>query len=387
MRQPDATVVATFAQHTDALRAVERLSSAGISSQAITLRQTQSALLESFLPEGQRSGNSTVEVRGRQSAAAAGPILRASGAREVQGDLEMQTPTSVKTQTPNHEITDAKARIEAACIDMNQTIVAIEDRLNPQAVKARVKHAVKEATVGQVERKIDEVRHNINDRSGGVMERIRQNPMPAALAGIGLTWLFMSKKAGGSSQRQYYRPGSAYQPGYGYDGRNYQSQPGGIAQAPGRVADKAGEVAGQMGSTIADTAGQVGSTIGDTAGMVGSTVGDTAAHVGQTVGSAADGVRSTTSQLASQAGHQVKRVQTNLQRSMEENPLPVGLAVLGLGAMVAMMVPKTSTEDRLLGETRDRLADTAQDVTEKVSRVAQRAGAAAQEEAHKQSLA
>lgn len=109
--------------------------------------------------------------------------------------------------------------------------------------------------------------------------------------------------------------------------------------------------------------------------------------MGDTVGAAGEQVRYTTGQWVSQAGQQAQRIQGSLSRTMEENPLPVGIAVLGLGALVAALMPKTSAEEQILGETRDRLMDKAQEVGQKVGRVAERAGAAAKDEAQSQNLA
>ncbi|HEY0492958.1 MAG TPA: hypothetical protein VGD57_05785 [Candidatus Dormibacteraeota bacterium] len=278
--------------------------------------------------------------------------------------------------TATSEISSAKAEIDAAAIDLNRTITAIQDRLNPDAVKARAKHAIKEATVGRVERSIGDVNMRIGGSGEGLMERIKQNPMPAALTGIGLTWLFLSK-------RPMRYTTSAYQPSrYGLP-----RQGGGIGQAAGDLAGQAGNVAQQVGGTIGETANQVTGTIGDTATQVGSAVGETATQVGDRVSAAGDQVRYTTGQLVSQAGQRAQRLQGTLSRTMEENPLPVGIAVLGLGALVAALVPKTAAEDQVLGETRDRLMDKAQEVGQKVSRVAERAGAAARDEAQSQNLA
>ena len=42
---------------------------------------------------------------------------------------------------------------------------------------------------------------------------------------------------------------------------------------------------------------------------------------------------------------------------MEARPLMVGALLAAAGAAVACLFPQTETEDRLLGETRDRLAN------------------------------
>jgi gas vesicle protein len=339
-------VVASFRHHADALRAVEALRSSGISENEIVVTRKAPGVLETLLPEHQRSGQTTIEVRNRRSQASS-------------------------------EIASAKAAIDTAAADMNETIRAIQDRLNPEAVKARAKHALKEATVGRVERTIGDVNDRISGGGGGVMDRIKQNPMPAALAGIGLTWLLMSKRSSNAGRPGYYQPVS----------HRYPSDRTGVGHAAAAVADKAGNAAQQVSSTIGQTTDKVTGTIGDTASQVGNTVGDTASQVGDTVTDAAQEVRSTASQWASQAGQQAQRVQGSLSRTMEENPLPVGLAVLGLGALVAALMPKTSTEEQFLGGTHDRLIDTAQQVTQKVGRIAERAGTAATQEAKSQNLA
>ena len=376
-------VVATFRRHEDAQRAAERLRAAGVSDKAVFLKQTVPGLLESFLPEAERSGKTTVEVRGRRSESTAARLLSDSGAQEVTGILKddktignASTAAGSRPLRPTAaaEISSAKAEIEAAAIDINRTISAIQDRLNPDAVMARAKHSIKEATVGRVERTIGDVNDRIGGTGEGLMDRIRQNPMPAALTGIGLTWLFLGR-----------RPARYAVPAY-QSSRYGLPQQRGMGQAAGNLAGQAGNVAQQVGGAIGDTANQVTGTIGNTAGQLGTAVSDTAAELGDTVGAAGDQVRYTTGQWVSQAGQQAQRLQGSLSRTMEENPLPVGMAVLGLGALVAALMPKTAVEDQVLGKTRDQLMDKAQEVGQKVGRVAERAGAAAKDEAQTQRL-
>lgn len=385
-----ATVVASFRRHEDAERAAGRLRAAGVSDEAILLRQSVPGLLESFLPEADRSGKTTIEVRGRRSHSIASRVLSDSGAQEVRASLNQEIAAGggaiavrpqPKSASAESEIASAKAEIEAAATDMNQTIRAIQDRLSPDAVKARAKDALKEATVGKVERTVGDVNDRIAGSGQGLMDRIKQNPMPAALAGLGLTWLFLSKRPS-----RYGAP--AYQSSrYGYGSGMPLPRQAGLGHAAGGLAGQAGSAAQQVGGAIGDTASQVTGTIGDTASQVGTVMGDTAAQVGDTVGAAGEQVRYATSQWVSQAGQQAQRLQGSLSRTMEENPLPVGIAVLGLGALVAALVPRTSAENQILGETHDRMMDKAQEVGQKVGRVAERAGAAAKDEAQSQNLA
>jgi ElaB/YqjD/DUF883 family membrane-anchored ribosome-binding protein len=57
-----------------------------------------------------------------------------------------------------------------------------------------------------------------------------------------------------------------------------------------------------------------------------------------------------------------RRTETEFERWMRENPLTVGVAAVAIGAAVGLSMPRTETEDELMGETRDSLVERAQDV-------------------------
>src|SRR5690606_12877135 len=86
--------------------------------------------------------------------------------------------------------------------------------------------------------------------------------------------------------------------------------------------------------------------------------------------------------MAEMRAHQAKRTFWN---TMEENPLAVGAAALALGTIVGLIIPATRYENKLMGETRDRLLDeaktTAQEAMEKAKHLAGEAGQAAKEAA------
>src|ERR671917_2654521 len=67
------------------------------------------------------------------------------------------------------EIERTRAEIERTRADMGETVDAIQQRLSPENLKEQAKDRVRETTVGRA------------------METIRENPLPAALTGIGLT--------------------------------------------------------------------------------------------------------------------------------------------------------------------------------------------------------
>jgi len=294
------------------------------------------------------------------------------------------------------ETAEIRADIEQTRADMSETINALQERLSPSnlkeqaqeqisEVKEQVKEQVREqfheakemvraATIGRVEDMVQSAGDSVNDARYTVMETIRQNPIPAALVGIGLGWLFMNRRSatpirysGRGNVRgmsQYYddRRPYDYAPGYSSGGMRGQSQ-GFVGNAVDRVQQTAGNVAGSVTGTASNVAG----TVSDTASNVASTVSGTASNVASTVSD-------TASNLADQAQYQAQRLEDRFQHALTTNPLAVGAVALALGTAVGLTLPQTERENELMGEARDTLVDRAQEVAsntfEKVQRVA-----------------
>ncbi len=83
----------------------------------------------------------------------------------------------------------------------------------------------------------------------------------------------------------------------------------------------------------------------------------------------------TAGNLSSQAKDQARRAAGATGDFFPSNPLAVGAFALVAGAALGLLIPSTDLENRLMGETRDRLKDQAtqqiQDVVGKVQHVAQ----------------
>lgn len=83
-------------------------------------------------------------------------------------------------------------------------------------------------------------------------------------------------------------------------------------------------------------------------------------------------------QWSSEAQHQAQRAQQEARRAgrqayrtIEDNPLTFGAVALGLGVAIGLALPETRQEDRLLGDTRDRVFDAAQGAAGDVANRAQ----------------
>lgn len=165
--------------------------------------------------------------------------------------------------------------------------------------------------------------------SQGIVERVKDNPIPAALAGIGLGWLAM----GGNDRADEYD-----------DDRSYPTR---------------------------------ASSYDDGSDSMTSQVSGTVSNAASGVADAAQQVSARTQEMAQDARRRVKqtgrRAQSELQRMTQENPLAVGAGALLLGAIVGLAVPETERENDLLGEARDSVVDKAQDMARTATSRAQEA--------------
>lgn len=304
------------------------------------------------------------------------------------------------------ETEEIRADIEQTRSEMSETIEALQERLSPTALKEQAvdqfqdvrehvkeqvreqiqeaKAAVREATIGKVENMVHTASNTAQDARYTVMDTIRQNPIPAAMVGLGLAWMFMNRSSTPSRRstndyarvgysgdqtyyaRQPYAGGSSYYGNPSY----YEEQrgSGGVVrqgqQAVSNVASRAQDTA----SNIAGTAGNVASNIADTAGNVASNIADTAGNV-------VDQAQETVGNLAGQAQYRVQRVEDRFQETLYQNPLAVGAVALALGTAVGLALPATRREHELMGEARDNLVEkvqgAAQDTMEKAQRVAE----------------
>lgn len=104
---------------------------------------------------------------------------------------------------------------------------------------------------------------------------------------------------------------------------------------------------------------------------------DAAGDAAKKVGTVADHVQVAAVNLGSQVSDQASRSAGWFSKTLYENPLAVGAMAIVFGAGLGFSVPESGYENKLLGKTRDDLADkvqaAAQDLTQKVTTVAQTA--------------
>jgi len=265
-------------------------------------------------------------------------------------------PDREEDSSADQEIALHKARIAGKRREMSATIDGIQEKLDPQRIKNQVTASVREATVGRAQDMFNTTRY-------GLMDRVRANPLPAAMVAIGLGWLFTRQP-----------DESAYRP-YSYDD-------GRADQLRSRLDD--------LRSTAQSRADDLRSTAQARAEDLRSTA---QAHVDDVTGRAQDTVaqmQDRASAAGEQARYQASRARGSFEQLLEDNPLAVGAIALALGAAVGLAAPSTPKENEMFGEARDRLMDraqsTARDAMQKAQRVADRAASTVQEEVRTQGL-
>jgi len=308
------------------------------------------------------------------------------------GDDEL---TAADDPTGDPEVDQLVVEIEETRVEMTSTVEEIGDRLDPKNIMAGAKETVREATVGKVEQMANSAGEMVSnagqtaqEAGTGLIDTIKKNPIPAAMAGIGLGLLAKAARSEQGSRRSgmgysgaqnaggqygqpgYYGGGQYGQPGQ-YGGGQYGGwDTGSMGSGPG-VGQQVGEKLGQVGSTAGSVAGSVGQTAGNVAGTVGQTAGNVASTVGQTAGDVVGNVQQTAGQVASTvgqtAGQGAQQVQSVARqvgdtagRAFKDNPLAIGAIAVAVGTAVGMALPATRAERKVLGQARDQVIDKAE---------------------------
>ena len=185
---------------------------------------------------------------------------------------------------------DIRREIEQTQREMSQTIDEIQHRLSPNYMMQKTKDSIREAGV---------------KTSRSVVDRIRENPIPAAMVGMGLYLLMRERN---------------------------DSFDAGFEIAPRGAVSHAREQAGEAIDSARDMTRE-----------------------------AIHGAADSAQHLREMARRRALMAQNQSRDFFAENPLMAGVAALAFGAIIGAVIPETEKENQLMGQTRDRLADRAKD--------------------------
>lgn len=282
---------------------------------------------------GKRAG----PVKDREASTTRSRQTRGATAPAGLTESEAPLPASDSAETRGAEAPEEiRENIQQTRAELDGTLGELQERLSPSHVKEQVRESVKEtiqetktalraATVGKVETMIRETGNTLHEARQSIWTTIRENPVPAALSAIGLTWLFLNR--GGTD-------GGRYQSGFEPDeyGRGYGENRG-VGSRAGSAVQQVKDLASNAAESAQHQAGELASAASETAGRV-----------------------------ADRAQVQVRRVERAMGQWMEENPVALGALALAAGTAIGLALPRTEKEDQLLGSARDTVVDRAQEL-------------------------
>jgi hypothetical protein len=247
----------------------------------------------------------------------------------VAGDQTVEPDAS-----EDQDVAEIRDEIEQTRAELSDTIDQIQERLNPQYLVEEARDAVKTATIGKAERMVSNVTDSARGAGSSFMDTIRENPLPAAMAGLGLGWLFM-RRSSRSNNGSYYagnykdyerdvrdferRGGAGYASGYGYatgTPRDYPPRYRGPSAYYGTRSDESGGMVERVQDKAGEVVDQARERVGDVADQARERMGDAAERAGHLMGN---------------AGHTTRAAGSGFMDVVRNNPVPAAIAAVSLG--------------------------------------------------------
>jgi ElaB/YqjD/DUF883 family membrane-anchored ribosome-binding protein len=173
--------------------------------------------------------------------------------------------------------------------EMSHTIDEIQYRLSPAHMKAQARESVRRAGVSTTR---------------GTIDRVKSNPLGAAMVGVGL-YLLMRPSHDDHDYEMHFTS-------------DFDAEPGRMSGAVDDVRERA--------SHVMDEAGERARMMRD------------------------------------RAAHRAHTASMQSRDLLMDNPLVGGLAAIALGALVGAMIPESRRENELMGEASDRITERVSDV-------------------------
>ena len=217
-------------------------------------------------------------------------------------------------------------------------------------------------------------RHPTGDFVSALQDAVRENPISAALIGMGVLWLFTGGSStslfGGGGRKSIFRSHSEPVSGAVSDvGSSVRRLAESGAEAASQVAGAVRQASGAVGDAASRTGAQAADALSTAYGAATGIASQSTDAIANATGTTAMAVQKTAAQWGS-------TVQQNLSDLFERQPLVVGAVGLAIGAGIAASIRTTEAEKRTFGNASDFVRDT---MTQKVAEAKEMADAALKE--------
>lgn len=306
---------------------------------------------------------------------------------------ELEVVEEKVKEVVREQIAETKASVKA---ELREAKEAIKEEAREAFTEA--KQALHDATIGKAKTMAKQASDTMIETGDTFVDTVKRNPIPAAMVGIGLAWLFLNRSRGDARRIAYReldrgRERSHYLDSQGrpYD-PSYDLSRGGVAESLSQAKDSAGRLIHRAQETASHAAHDVRDAAGNLAHQIGDTAGNAVDQVKSTATGALDTVKTTATDLAHRASDQATHLkeyagerahfvadkgregyhfvadkgregyhfaEDKFDTTLEENPLALGAVALAIGAAIGLAIPKTERENRVFGPYREQLFDTA----------------------------
>jgi hypothetical protein len=212
------------------------------------------------------------------------------------------------------------------------------------------------------------------DFVNALQDAVRENPISAALIGMGVLWMFMggsnTSLFGGGGRKSIFRTAAQ---GAEQAGDTVRGVASGVGSFVGQTASQG---AGSVRQASAAVEEQASRTAGQAAGAVASAYDATsnaASRAAEAVSNATTGAAHAVQETGMKWG---STVQQNIADLFERQPLLLGAVGVAIGAGIAASIPTTAAENKVMGEASDFVRET---VTEKAAQAKEIADSALSE--------
>jgi len=268
------------------------------------------------------------------------------------------------------ELNEAKEKLKTEFAETKEHIFT-----EVKSELAEAKHALREATIGRMETMVHNTQETVKATGRSLANTIKENPVPAALIGVGLVWLYANSRSRSSDDSYGYasRSSYGYAPGYqgAYGGQDYsgrsagyaQSGEGGLVQGASQWAHRAAAAVGgathSAGETISGLASSARSSVTQAARSTQEQLSSAAQATQEQLAQAAHATQEQLAHMAQAAALQGRKLGHQAQDTYISNPLAVGAALFAVGAAVGYSLPTTRRENELMGGARDEVMNRA----------------------------
>jgi len=311
---------------------------------------------------------------------------RSAATGEIHKNIEQARAEMSGTLGEIQERLDAAKIKQKIKSEVEEQVEAIQEKVKAEVKQQfnAAKHAVHDATIGRVENMVHQASDVVSETGWTIRDTIRQNPVPAALVGVGLAWLFLNGRSS-SSQRTVRSNGYGrhsvpmYDP---YTGRylggarpsgglGYTHEPYGSSSVDHHTHGIAESIHDTQ-ETVGDLARRARTGAEDMVNHAQERIGQVAHQAGDKASQLAHQVQGMAGQFVHQAQDQANRVEHRFEQMLHENPMALGAVAVAMGAAVGLAIPQTQKENELMGKARDQLVDKAGSAAHEAIEKAQR---------------